>query len=1133
MLAKIYQRDMMMKKPLFWVAFAALSVAAAFAAWNLFPKAFPILTVDITMDRQMAVDRASELSERFGWGPDQARMAANYVIDTQVQNYIELEGGGAAAYRELLEGNLYSPYTWRVRAFQESEVQETEVRFTPGGEPYGFAEKLSQDLEGAALDAVSAQAIAEFSAAADWGIIFSDYTSVESSEDLQPSGRLDHTFVYERNAVQIGEATIRLRLVVSGDRLSALTHFVRIPEAFDRKFNEMRADNTTLSAAASTIMFLVFFGGGCVFGLFFLIRRNAVIWRQPLMWGAGIALLNLLAGMSAWPLQWMGYDTAVSIQNHVATQLISALAATVGMALFFSVIFMAAESLSRLAFPKHIQLWKIWSREAVSTRQVLGLTLCGLFLVSFDLLYVMGTYVVTSSQFGWWYPSSSLMDPNILSLYFPWITAIAIPLQAAFMEEALFRAVPIAAAVLLGRRFGAMPVWISAAFILQAVVFGAAHADYPQMPFYARTLELILPALFFGAIFYYLGLFPAILLHFWYNVVWFSVPIFSSQAPGIWIDKTLLVFFALLPLWIILVGRLRYSGHADAPDSVFNAAWRPDARVEPVSEEEPATEISKSGLVVPSVLNPLVWKASGAAAAIGVALLLIFSDFSKDVDPLQMSRPDAIKFATEQLAEHGATLPEGWRPLAQVIGSSESHTFVWREGGSDAYQQLNNSYLHPPRWDVRFVGVGAPVEDRAEEYQLRFSRPDVVTRYRMILPEDRAGATLTETEARELAEAEAMSRFGYQAGSLQLISATESSRPARTDWRVVFADIQGYPLERGQAHIAIYISGDLISGYERFVDIPEEWTREIREQQSTISAIRIGSTILITILGVGVIVTAIVRWARRDFDTAAFTFVAVALTSLAIVDSWNSWPVIVHSFNTVAPWTNQLYSTLAGMVIGLLLLATLLGLCAGLIRSWKFRQPLADISASPVSSLILAAGPVLLIAGLRALYGAFTEQTEPSWGLVAPGAATFPVLAGLTGPFQSFMTALILLGILFGWIHQFSNGWTRRRISSTALLMLAGFTLAVMGSQSVAQWITTGLIVCLVFVLAYVFILRHQIALIIPAAGLQTMIQQIDRLVSPMYPGAAIAAFLSICLVGVASWWLYRFWIRTYAVSRG
>jgi hypothetical protein len=183
--------------------------------------------------------------------------------------------------------------------------------------------------------------------------------------------------------------------------------------------------------------------------------------------------------------------------------------------------------------------------------------------------------------------------------------------------------------------------------------------------------------------------------------------------------------------------------------------------------------------------------------------------------------------------------------------------------------------------------------------------------------------------------------------------------------------------------------------------------------------------------------------------------------------------------------------------------------------------------------LILAAGPVLLIAGLRALYGAFTEQTEPSWGLVAPGAATFPVLAGLTGPFQSFMTALILLGILFGWIHQFSNGWTRRRISSTALLMLAGFTLAVMGSQSVAQWITTGLIVCLVFVLAYVFILRHQIALIIPAAGLQTMIQQIDRLVSPMYPGAAIAAFLSICLVGVASWWLYRFWIRTYGVSRG
>ncbi len=82
----------------------------------------------------------------------------------------------------------------------------------------------------------------------------------------------------------------------------------------------------------------------------------------------------------------------------------------IGLAL----VFMAAESLSRRAFPHHPQLWRIWSRDAAPTRAVLGRTLGGYLFVPIELALIAGFYFVTNTYFGWWQPSESLSDPNIL-----------------------------------------------------------------------------------------------------------------------------------------------------------------------------------------------------------------------------------------------------------------------------------------------------------------------------------------------------------------------------------------------------------------------------------------------------------------------------------------------------------------------------------------------------------------------------------------------------------------------------------------------------------------------------------------------------------------------------------------------
>lgn len=288
----------MFRKPIFWVAFILVSAGSIYFASRYFSKAFPIVTLDLEMNRETALAKARELAAKFQFGPEGYDQVASFGGDQEVQNFVELEAGGTEAFKKMMAEGLYHPYRWAVRHFKPGETRETRLRFTPRGEPYGFAVKLPEKDPGAALGADAAQPIAEQSATNDWKIDLGKYRLEEKSQEVRPGGRIDHTFVYERPDIRIGEGRYRLRLVVGGDKLTELTHFVKVPEAFSRRYEEMRAANNVIGASSSIAMVVLYIIGGCGVGLFFLLRQRAIIWRAPLAWGLFIAFLQLLVSIN-------------------------------------------------------------------------------------------------------------------------------------------------------------------------------------------------------------------------------------------------------------------------------------------------------------------------------------------------------------------------------------------------------------------------------------------------------------------------------------------------------------------------------------------------------------------------------------------------------------------------------------------------------------------------------------------------------------------------------------------------------------------------------------------------------------------------------------------------------------------
>ncbi len=601
-----------MKRPAFWILLGLVSLAATAAAVHYFPQAFSIVALDITMTRERALDDARTIVTRDRLGPADSRQAASFALDSETQTFVELEGGGKTEFTRMLRERLYAAYTWRVRHFREGETNETLVRFTPDGQPYGFVETLKEDAPGAALDAAEARRRAEADASARWRVDLSPFVLVEQGQERRPGGRVDHTLTYERSSPTLGEGRYRLRLVVSGDRLTEVTYFVKIPEAFTRRYGSMRSANEAIGIGSLVGMVLLYVVGGIGIGLFFMLRQRYVLWRPAAIWGVIVGTLQALATLNEWPLMWMTYDTAVPRTTFIAGQIASLGATVVGFSAFMALSFMAAETLTRRAFGHHPQFWRVWAKGPGSSTAILGQTAAGYLLVSVFFAYDVGLYVVATRVFGWWTPSEALLHPDVLATYVPWLSAIANSLQAGFWEECLFRAVPLAGAALIGDRFGKRGLFLGIAFIVQAIIFGAGHAPYPTQPSFARPVELILPSIGFGLLYVYFGLLPGIVLHFAFDVVWFALPIFLSDAPGIWFQKAMVIVMTLVPLWVVLYRRWQSGAWTVLPAADRNAAWTPPPAPEP---EAAAPTIVHHGL---SPRVKTVWLSVGAVSIVRV-----------------------------------------------------------------------------------------------------------------------------------------------------------------------------------------------------------------------------------------------------------------------------------------------------------------------------------------------------------------------------------------------------------------------------------------------------------------------------------------------------------------------------------
>ena len=905
------------------IALIAVVLGGGAAAAALFPRAFPILSVDQRLTGPIAAQTADSFALAHDLPRTGKRVATRFTADSKTQIFLDLDGG-ADTVRVVARGTDHALYRWQVRRITPGDVHETNITLAPDGRVIGFKRTLADSEPRPSLSVDSARALAERVRELWLGELSARWALVSSSYDTKPaSNRIDRTFVFERTDRRLLGAPLRLKVVIGGDLPTEASRSVDVPQTFERRFTEMRASNTLLASLSVIGQVALLFA--CVLALLRFSKDGGIRWRPALVAGGVIGLLMAGAGVNSLPLAWYDYDTATS----AATFRLQSIGAVVLVGLMTAVLvgltLAAAEAATRRAFPSQLDWWQWW--KARGTRQVAGQVLGGYAVAAFGLLYVCLFYLMARQLLGWWTPSEMLDDPNQIATRLPWLGGLAISLQAGVWEEAMFRVLPLSLLAIWAKDRPHRTRIMAFGVVATALVFGFAHASYLSWPAYSRGVELFVESSLWAVIVLTFGPLPTMLGHFLFDFVLFSLFAGAGSGLAYRITTAIAVLIGLAPAAAVAWRVWRNRGLADATPSQTLGAWI-----------APVRAAAAPAMAVPSAsrLTPRSRTMAMVAGVVGL-LITIVAPSRETLGPrLTADRATAVRVADSALASRGV-VTAGWTALSRVASDTMDALprFLVREHAESLAQPLASS-IHPAAWwVVRYVHPRGTLAERAEEWRVRVWPDGRLLDVRHLLADTTWRDSTGDDQARALA------RRGLAAAQLDTLQLVEAKLAAdikppntagvrRKDITITYTDTSRHLPGQALARAWVTMAGNEVTVVRQGLELPEAFRRDDRQRQ--LKRVMVAGALIFGLLGLLLVSVIYVRRYRTNVVEdrplgARRLWIAAGVFTLTLAAALlNELPRALAGYDTAVEWRSFLGSTLVFGVISLAMVGVLVGM---------------------------------------------------------------------------------------------------------------------------------------------------------------------------------------------------------------
>ena len=1001
------------------VLVAAVSLAVGV---HYFYRAFPEASIDFRVTRDEAQAQAADFLASRGFDLAAYRHSAIFRYDNQTKTFLERELGLEGATQVI--GDPVQLWRWSNRWVRELEKEEFQATVTTSGELVSFSHLIEEEAPGASLAEAEARRLAATFLTGELGRDLAALDFVEAQAQERPN-RIDYTFSWKLRDFAVGEAHYRFYVRLQGDQIGGFGEYLKIPEAWERDYAELRSRNETTGLVAGTLLILTILA--MLVSFFSGVRARDIRWKTAAIFGAIAAVLTLLAELNNLPLTSFSYDTTDTYGSFLTGQLLNSLfaAAAQGILIFF--LTAAAEPLYRRYYANQIQIGGQFTPAGLRTKRFLLGTILGLAMTPAFLAYQVLFYI-TAEQFGAWSPAD-IPYSEMINTYIPWIMVLLIGFMPAVSEEFISRAfsIPFLHKYLKSR-------W--AAVVIAGLVWGFAHANYPQQPFYIRGIEVGIAGIIVGYIFLRFGILAPLVWHYTIDALYTSLILFRSSNSYFIVSAALSAGLMLLPLAVALVLYLRQRRFAD-PTPLLNKSAAPAA---PEAGADEPTAPQPAAPAPTFAYTPLSKRRMGWAAAVVVASLGFFAlDYEKPLDfvDVHLTQAEAKAKAIEHLKATGADA-SAYEVVTYYQNQPDAMAirYILERDSVAVVNRLYQEDLLASLWVTRFFRYG-----EKEEYRVAV-HPEDGSLYSInhLLAEEAEGADLEEAQAQVMA-VDHLRTYGFDVDHLELKESSSEKLPNRRDHRFVFEAAEGDErnVDELRYRVRVNVAGDEPVSIYRYLKVPEDWRRARQESTTLKTAL---SGLLIVLIAAVVLhgLWLLVRRVRNEgIAWAPLVKIAAIGAALLLLDFLNGLSVVERAYDTrltlsIFTITQMLSFVLGSLGVGLMILAAL-GLATSLYPDWparlraarrvpEFRDAVVGVALiliareawqhlrGYVESRFIASDPSLGFGLPSAL-----DQYLPFWNSLSDGAmgAIFaPIIAGLVLYYSRVVIKKRLYGVLAG-----------------------------------------------------------------------------------------------------------------------
>ncbi|MGC6404220.1 MAG: CPBP family intramembrane glutamic endopeptidase [Candidatus Comchoanobacterales bacterium] len=1046
------------------------------ASLMLEPWVFPSLNIGLDTNQQDIEGLARQKLNHIAphWEPQEHSI--NLINQSEKQYYLEKSLSAQQLQQHLTDKTVYW-HTWQARYFTPND-REITLEFHPDGTFLGFNDQYvsaepSQSLSQEDARKIAQSAISELLNITDLKLISTESEGQET---------ITHTLIFKPTVQPLNtEGYSNIIATISGPKLSAIKQGFHIPSAFKQSIKSQQLIKQRiqkLGILASVVLLSI-----GVLACINVYRRSYLALRQSYYFALFWSLINILYALNLTPLTWSNLSLYDSTQQFYI-QIILSLMGIGAMGFITGLIgYALAETLYRATFTGQLSIPSLLKVKFMNTPEARygihqGYALCGLMFGFISVYYLLGVHI-----FGFYLPSRIAVNFDILNTSFPWLIALTHALQASFSEEVLYRVIPISAAILWTHR---KHPYVHIAIVIQAFVWAVMHVGYPTEPFYVRIIELTLVGLFFGYTYLRHGIIPVILMHFLFNFILMSTPLFYASG---WLNhfhQVCVIVIILLPLALTL-----RRSHITIEKTDRNPPLKLETSHSPAL---PLPWLSRYR----SPIRP--WSTAIIFISALISIILIYESTQKPKPP-RITQHEAAQIARTQfetITQHDA---DDWYVLPAHLQASDFSYHVYQRPESLPYffiqHQLNHPhavapYLYPDGWHVMIRSFNQDTPSANNTYFEAFvSDQGTLFDWQYTIPD----TTVIEPTSLEYVEQQLIDYLNHQGiddwswfqKSVNQLKGHHQYQLVVTNNQAKEGDYQGID--------GITFSGKQHSANVKHLLIAKTQAEIYQPYAFTQLMLTILKSASVTIVFLIPVLLGVIAVIKKRLTWSKITPYWLIITICQVMGAFNLAPIWLRQLQTQAnPWIDLPINLLFSLWQPILL-----SLAQAITIAWCL-QHTRRISAATHGQLVS-----LSLVGIGLLF----VILQPAHDLMAPLStqlpyvlsSVFPVLGTLTTVIPSTLMALALSLIINQWAQLRSGHLYLVALLILCLLYPQLYSLTYDVNLSMATSLMVAALACL-FIGCFT---RYDEKLVLLIVLIYLSLPHLTHLSSSLWPHATLA----------------------------